>query len=154
MMLVTLTWLPPSWVAMLPQKFSAATTWMVVPLPPVPAAAAASAELPEPPEVEHAAVVAARAAASSRPPAARRDIGVLMDGVRTDRVLTDGVLTDGVLASALVAAAAVRTAGSWVGRGAGPRGRRGPAGDTTRKYVEMVFTTSSGWLLMKTIANS
>jgi hypothetical protein len=33
MMLVTFTWLPPSWEAMLPQKFSAATTWMVRPDP-------------------------------------------------------------------------------------------------------------------------
>src|SRR5579885_1414465 len=33
MMLVTCTLSPPSWLAMLPQKFSAATTWSLAPPP-------------------------------------------------------------------------------------------------------------------------
>jgi len=39
MMLLTATLLPPSWLAMLPQKFSAATTLSLAPPPPVPAVA-------------------------------------------------------------------------------------------------------------------
>jgi hypothetical protein len=59
MMLVTFTWLPPSWEAMLPQKFSAATTWTVFPGPlPVAAVSLVCEE-----EVEQAvAVTAVRAA--------------------------------------------------------------------------------------------
>jgi hypothetical protein len=59
MMLVTFTWLPPSWEAMLPQKFSAATTWIVLPeLLPVAAVSLVSDE-----EVEQAVAVAAVRAA-------------------------------------------------------------------------------------------
>src|SRR5260221_28884 len=55
MMLVSDTWSPPSWVAMLPQKFSAATTLIFLPDP------AAAVVLPEPElfdEVEQPATAA------------------------------------------------------------------------------------------------
>jgi hypothetical protein len=67
MMLVTLTWLPPSWEAMLPQKFSAATTWIVFP-PPEPEDEAVDEPLPEEGEVEQA--VAAIAVMAATPPRA------------------------------------------------------------------------------------
>jgi len=41
MMLTTWTWRPPIWLAMLPQKFSAATIWITEPPPPDPAPPAA-----------------------------------------------------------------------------------------------------------------
>jgi hypothetical protein len=44
MMLATCTWLPPTWLAMLPQKFSAATTRITFP-PEVPAGPAVFAEV-------------------------------------------------------------------------------------------------------------
>src|SRR5882757_207206 len=65
MMLVTFTWLPPSWEAMLPQKFSAATTWIV--LPPEPDDEAVE----ELPLVEQAVTV--RATRTPTPPRANRD---------------------------------------------------------------------------------
>src|SRR6266851_4947633 len=46
MMLTTWTWLPPIWLAMLPQKFSAATTAIFAPAPPDPAGADAAVEQP------------------------------------------------------------------------------------------------------------
>jgi hypothetical protein len=53
MMLATFTWAPPSCSARLPQKFSAATTWMTV-------------ELPEEPVVAVLGVVEQPATASAR----------------------------------------------------------------------------------------
>ncbi|GHE15085.1 hypothetical protein GCM10010339_88570 [Streptomyces alanosinicus] len=62
-MLVTFTWLPPSCEAMLPQKFSAATTWIVLPEPLPPLVVAVSLVCEE--EVEQAVAVAAVSAAAA-----------------------------------------------------------------------------------------
>src|SRR6266516_2121525 len=48
MMLTTRTWLPPIWRAMLPQKFSAATTSIWLPRPPEPADTDAAGAVEQP----------------------------------------------------------------------------------------------------------
>ncbi|GAA1878041.1 hypothetical protein GCM10009753_01450 [Streptantibioticus ferralitis] len=69
MTLLTFTWLPPSWAAMLPQKFSAATTWITFPDPEPPAL---DDELPVPEdEVEQAVAVAAVSVATAATSASR-----------------------------------------------------------------------------------
>jgi hypothetical protein len=73
MMLVTLTWLPPSCAAMLPQKFSAATTWIVFPPAEPDDEAVVDDALPEV-EQEASVIVAAIAATPTANLGSRRTV--------------------------------------------------------------------------------